>query len=115
MTDDNCDNLTMAIAKDRRFLNEMIPNGLQTLPINDTQHDSNISTSSSSTLYGPNGEPDYQTDIPFPRTHLSNDEIVYGDLSVATVSVIQTANCNTFEKSDYTILFLNDYKVCNKY
>ena len=89
VTDDNCDNLTMAIAKDRRYLNEMIPNGLSTLPVHESQHDSNISTSSSSTIYGPNGINDYHTEIPFPRAHMSGDELAYGaEISVATVSVI---------------------------
>ena len=71
MTDDNCDNLAMSIAKDRRYLNEMIPNGLQAIPIMESQHDSNISTSSSNTIYDISTNSEYQTDIPFPRPQLS--------------------------------------------
>lgn len=74
MTDDNCDNLAMSIAKDRRYLNEMIPNGLQAIPIMESQHDSNISTSSSNTIYGIGTNNEYQTDIPFPRPQLSIDD-----------------------------------------
>ena len=114
MTDDNCDNLTMAIAKDRRYLNEMIPNGLQTLPINENQHDSNISTSSNSTLYGPNGTNDYQTDIPFPRTHLSTDLIAFrSEVSVDAVSVIELT-CPLPIYTDYTLLHTQS-NVISKY
>eukprot|EP00800_Vazella_pourtalesii_P003236 TRINITY_DN13261_c0_g1_i1.p1 TRINITY_DN13261_c0_g1~~TRINITY_DN13261_c0_g1_i1.p1 ORF type:complete len:382 (+),score=74.46 TRINITY_DN13261_c0_g1_i1:182-1327(+) len=74
VTDDNCDNLAMSIAKDRRYLNEMIPNGLQAIPIMESQHDSNISTSSSNTIYGIGTNNEYQTDIPFPRPQLSIDD-----------------------------------------
>ncbi|KAI6645740.1 Cyclic AMP-responsive element-binding protein 5-like isoform X1 [Oopsacas minuta] len=82
VTDDNCDTLAMSIAKDRRYLNEMIPNGLQTIP-NESQHDSNISTSSSSTIYGPNTSNEYSSDIPFPRGQLSIDENVCPQIGYA--------------------------------
>ena len=78
MTDDSkYDNLSLAIAKDAKdakYLNEMIPNGLPLPNLPEAPYGSNISTSSTSTFNGEGSLNDLATDVPFHNCHLPTDD-----------------------------------------